>query len=157
MPPVAITGGNFLRRMEDNLMKKERNELLEFLAGMAMLVVGLYLLTTRVEVTTGFWGGYISIAGWHVSTGLTVIPFIIGVVWMFVNPDSFAAKLVAGLGVLIIIACIIMSTSMYMRHVTLYEWLLMLVLIFGGGGMVARILFKTPKGYNDEKKDGRDK
>lgn len=76
---------------------------------------------------------------------------------MFVNPDSFAAKLVAGLGVLIIIACIIMSTSMYMRHVTLYEWLLMLVLIFGGGGMVARILFKTPKGYNDKKKDGRDK
>lgn len=138
-------------------MKKERNELLEFLAGMAMLVVGLYLLTTRVEVTTGFWGGYISIAGCHVSTGLTVIPFIIGVVWMFVNPDSFAAKLVAGLEVLIIIACIIMSTSMYMRHVTLYEWLLMLVLIFGGGGMVARILFKTPKGYNDKKKDGRDK
>ena len=146
-------------------MKKERNELLggsyynvlPFLAGMAMLVVGLYLLTTRVEVTTGFWGGYISIAGCHVSTGLTVIPFIIGVVWMFVNPDSFAAKLVAGLGVLIIIACIIMSTSMYMRHVTLYEWLLMLVLIFGGGGMVARILFKTPKGYNDKKKDGRDK
>ena len=30
-------------------MKKERNELLEFLAGMAMLVVGLYLLTTHVE------------------------------------------------------------------------------------------------------------
>ena len=26
-------------------MKKERNELLEFLAGMAMLVVGLYLLS----------------------------------------------------------------------------------------------------------------
>lgn len=32
-------------------MKKERNELLEFLAGMAMLVVGLYLLTTHVDVS----------------------------------------------------------------------------------------------------------
>jgi hypothetical protein len=157
LPPVAITGGNFLRRMEDNLMKKERNELLEFLAGMAMLVVGLYLLTTHVDVSMGFFGGYIRIGGWHMSTGMTVIPFIIGVVWLFVNPDSFAAKLVAGLGVLIILACIIMSTRFSMIGVSLYEWLLMLVLIFGGGGMVARILFKTPKGYNDEKKDGRDK
>lgn len=91
------------------------------------------------------------------ATGMTVIPFIIGVVWLFVNPDSFAAKLVAGLGVLIILACIIMSTRFSMIGVSLYEWLLMLVLIFGGGGMVARILFKTPKGYNDKKKDGRDK
>lgn len=37
-------------------MKKERNELLEFLAGMAMLVVGLYLLTTHVDVSMGFFG-----------------------------------------------------------------------------------------------------
>lgn len=42
-------------------MKKERNELLEFLAGMAMLVVGLYLLTTHVDVSMGFFGGYIRI------------------------------------------------------------------------------------------------
>ena len=45
----------------------------------------------------------------------------------------------------------------YYVYKIFYEWLLMLVLIFGGGGMVARILFKTPKGYNDKKKDGRDK
>lgn len=51
-------------------MKKERNELLEFLAGMAMLVVGLYLLTTRVEVTTGFWGWI------YINSGLACVNWI---------------------------------------------------------------------------------
>ena len=31
-------------------MKKERNELLEFLGGLAMLVVGLYLFTNKASV-----------------------------------------------------------------------------------------------------------
>jgi len=133
-------------------MKKERNELLEFLGGLAMLVVGLYLLTSHVSVSTSFFMGW-RIGGFQISSGLVVIPFIIGVVWIFINPDSFGAKLVAGLGVLIIIAAVIMSTHFYMYSTSLFEWLLMLVLIFGGGGLTARVLFKTPKGYNKKDKD----
>ena len=44
-------------------MKKERNELLEFLGGLAMLVVGLYLFTNKASVQTSFFAGNLSLFG----------------------------------------------------------------------------------------------
>ena len=70
------------------------NELLEFLGGLAMLVVGLYLFTNKASVQTSFFAGNLSLFGLNVNSGLVIIPFIIGVVWLFVKPGSFGAKLV---------------------------------------------------------------
>lgn len=134
-------------------MKKERNELLEFLGGLAMLIAGGYMFASKVVVTSGFFG-MISFGGLSVPSGMVVIPFIIGVVWMFANPDSFAAKLVAGLGLLLIVVAVIISTHLSLLHTTLFDWIVMLVLIFGGLGLLARILFKNPK---KNKKDEDDK
>ena len=122
-------------------MKKERNELLEFLAGLAMLVVGLFLFTNKATVHTSFFAGTISFFGTRLNSGLVIIPFIIGIVWLFVKPHSFGAKLVTGLGILIIIVSVIASTTTSLPRITLYEWILYLVLIFGGAGLLARALF----------------
>ncbi len=122
-------------------MKKERNELLEFLGGLAMLVVGLYLFTNKATVQTSFFSGGLSLFGMHLSSGLVIIPFIIGIVWLFVKPSSFGAKLVVGLGILIIIVSVIASTTIRLPRITLYEWILYIVLIFGGAGLLARALF----------------
>ena len=117
-------------------MKKERNELLEFLGGLAMLVVGLYLFTNKATVQTSFFSGGLSLFGM-----LVIIPFIIGIVWLFVKPSSFGAKLVVGLGILIIIVSVIASTTIRLPRITLYEWILYIILIFGGAGLLARALF----------------
>lgn len=122
-------------------MKKERNELLEFLGGLAMLVVGLYLFTNKATVQTSFFSGGLSLFGMHLNSGLVIIPFIIGIVWLFVKPSSFGAKLVVGFGILIIIVSVIASTTIRLPRITLYEWILFIVLIFGGAGLLARALF----------------
>lgn len=122
-------------------VKKERNELLEFLGGLAMLVVGLYLFTNKATVQTSFFSGGLSLFGMHLNSGLVIIPFIIGIVWLFVRPSSFGAKLVVGLGILIIIVSVIASTTISLPRITLYEWILYVVLIFGGAGLLARALF----------------
>lgn len=129
-------------------MKRERNELVEFLLGAAMLTAGLYLFCNKITVSMGFFGGILNFGGVSVSSGLTVIPVVMGVVLIFLYPEAFIGKLVTGLGFVIIIAAVIASTRLYLPRITLMEWLLYLVLIFGGAALVIRVLFTEPKDEN---------
>lgn len=70
-----------------------------------------------------------------------MVPFIIGVVWMFVTEGSLVSKLFTAASIFIVILAVILTTDIRLMQVTLYEWVLILVLIFGGAGLVARILF----------------
>lgn len=124
-------------------MKKARNELLQFLAGLAMLIAGLFVFSQKVMVTSGFFGYGFRIGGIHMGNGLIMVPFIIGVVWMFVTEGNIASKLFTAASILIVILAVILTTDIRLMHVTLYEWVLILVLIFGGAGLVARILFAS--------------
>lgn len=124
-------------------MKKAKNELLQFLAGLAMLVSGLFIFSQKVTVSSGFFGYGLRIGGLYMTNGLVMIPFIIGVVWMFASEGSFASKVFTVAGVLLIILAIIMTTNIRLVSITLYEWVLILVLIFGGAGLLARIFFAT--------------
>ena len=126
-------------------MKKAKNELLQFLGGLVMLIAGLFILSQKVMVYSGFFGHGINIGGFYMNNGLIMIPFIIGVVWMFASEGSFPSKVFTALGVLIIVLAIIMTTNIRMVRITLYEWVLILVLIFGGAGLLARILFATKR------------
>ena len=122
-------------------MKKAGNKLLQFLAGLAMLIAGLFVFSQKVMVTSGFFGYGFRIGGIHMGNGLIMVPFIIGVVWMFVTEGNIASKLFTAASILVVILAVIMTTDIRLMHVTLYEWALILVLIFGGAGLVARILF----------------
>lgn len=124
-------------------MKKARNELLQFLAGLAMLIAGLFIFSQKVIVYSSLWGYGFRIGGFNMSNGLIMVPFIIGVVWMFASEGSFPSKMFTAAGVLIIVLAIIMTTTIRLTRLTLYEWVLILVLIFGGAGLLARILFSS--------------
>lgn len=128
--------------------KRKDNDLLTFLGGLVMVVAGLYWLTTKISVSSGFFGGTIAFGSFHFNSGLIVVPFIACIVWVFAKPDSFWAKVCVVLSVILIIAAIIMNTRLHMQPTSLYEYLLMLVFIFGGGAMVLRAL-TNPK-YKDE-------
>ena len=43
--------------------------------------------------------------------------------------------------ILLIVVAIIMNTRFWISTMTMFDWLLILTLIFGGGAMVAKILF----------------
>ena len=128
----------------------EKNPLMEFLAGVGMLVIGLFVFFQKVVVTSSFFGFGYTMGGLSISSGVVIIPLIIGIVWMFVNVDSFGAKLLTAAGVLFIIFSVIMSTRIMLTTMTLFEWIVILVLIFGGLGLVARVLFagkRTGRGH----------
>lgn len=127
------------------MFMKQRNELVEFIAGLAMLVVGLYLFTQRVSVSSNFFSNGVYYGSVSVPTGAVFIPFIIGIIMVFAKPESMVSKLVAGLGLLIILVSVIMSVHIRLETISLYEWILYLVGIFGGLGLLGRVLFSKPK------------
>lgn len=124
-------------------MRKAKKELLQFLAGLAMLVAGLFILSQKVMVYSGFFDYGWRIGGFHMGNGLVMVPFIIGIVWMFATEGSFPSKIFTAAGVFLIVAAIIMTTNISLVHMTLYEWIVILVLIFGGAGLLARVLFAS--------------
>ena len=123
-----------------------KNDLLKFLGGLALMVVGLFLLFNRVHVGSMNIGwGRMSFGRFSVPSGLVVVPFIIGVIWMVGSNGSFISKIFTVLSVLIIIAAIIMNTSFWVSDMTMFDWLLILTMVFAGGTIVAKMLFSGPE------------
>lgn len=124
-------------------MKKSNNELLQFLVGTIMLALGLYWFMSSVTVSTGL----MSVSLGPVSgQGLVVVPFIVGIIWLFINNDSIGAKILTIVGIALIIGSIIAGTSFRFQRRNLYEYLLMLVFIFGGAALLLKVLFFNRKG-----------
>ena len=131
-------------------MKKPGNELLQFLGGLAMLVVGLYIFAQKVMVSSSFLSG-MRLGSLNMNNGMIMIPLIIGIIWMFASGGSFISKVFTGMSVLLIVAAIVISTNISLVHMSLYEWVIILVLIFGGVGILARILLASRAADKEEK------
>ncbi len=122
-------------------MGKKNYDLIQFIIGLAMLVAGFYLFSAKVVVTTGF--GFV-FSGHNISGGLVVVPMLAGVLWWFISPKSVWAKIVTGLGAVIIVASVVVNTRFYF-HESLYNYIIMLVLMVGGAGLLIKVLLKRPK------------
>lgn len=130
---------------------KEKNPLLVFFVGAALLAAGLYWLFNSVEVSSNWWGGYYSIGSAHLPTGMVIVPLLVGVFWAIVKPESFLAKICIVVGMVVIIASIIASVKFTMRQISLYSYAIMLVMIVAGAGLLARVLL-FGDGNNKENK-----
>ena len=107
----------------------------EFLLGLGMAVAGAYLLASSVTVTSGSW----HVWGYN-AFGLSLVPFIFGVGLLFYNGRSKVGWLLLFSGVVIILAGIIMNLHIYFRPTSLFGTIVMLVLLAGGVGLLARAL-----------------
>lgn len=107
-----------------------------FILGFCMAVAGGYLLTNQVSVQ----GGYFTFGhlDYGTSFGLTLVPMLIGVFWLFANGRSFIGWLLVIGGAVMILAGILMSLQIHFRATTLYNTIGMLVLLFGGLGLIFR-------------------
>ena len=112
----------------------------EFFIGLGMAIAGGYLLTNQVSVTSGFW----SIWG-HSAFGLTLVPLIFGIGILFFNGKSVIGWLLLFAGVVIIFAGIITNLQIYFQPTSLFNTIIMLVLLAGGIGLVARSLVAHSK------------
>jgi hypothetical protein len=107
----------------------------EFFIGLAMAVGGGYMLTQRVTVTSGFWG-YFGDYGF----GLSLLPLIAGVGLLFFDGKSRLGWVLTLGGALIIFLGVLMNLHVYFAPTSLFNTLLMLVLLGGGLGLIARSL-----------------
>ncbi len=105
----------------------------EFLAGLAMSVAGAYLLTSRVIVTSSFWSWW----GFN-GFGLSLLPVLVGIGMLFFNGRSVLGWLLLFTGAVIIGAGILMNLSIYFQPTSLFNTLVMMGLLAGGIGLIAR-------------------
>jgi multisubunit Na+/H+ antiporter MnhF subunit len=106
-----------------------------FFLGLMMAVAGGYLLTNQVTVTTGYW----RLWGYN-GFGLSLLPLLMGVGMLFFNGRSIIGRLLTLAGSVIIFVGILTHLDIYFRPTSLFNTLLMLVLLVGGLGLVAKSL-----------------
>ena len=95
----------------------------------------VYLLLNQVQVTTSYWR-----FGQYGGFGLTMLPLLVGVALLFFNGKSIVGWVLTVVGTGIIFSAVLMNMDIYFRQTTLFNTIVMLVLLFGGLGLVARSL-----------------
>src|SRR5215212_4792690 len=106
-----------------------------FLIGLGMAIAGGWLLTNQVTVTS---------SSWHLGSfngfGLSLIPLVLGIGMLFFNGKSIPGWLLTFAGAVIIFVGILTNLDIYFRPTSLFNTLIMLVLLAGGIALVARSL-----------------
>ena len=106
-----------------------------FLLGLAMTSIGGFLITDKVTIVGSywsFWGGS--------SFGITLLPMLFGVAILFWNGKSVIGWLLTVAGALFIFAGIIANMHIYFQATSLFNTMVMLILLVGGLSLIARSL-----------------
>ncbi len=115
-----------------------------FLLGVVMAALGGYLLLQEVHVNGGYWNfGWAG--GYGRSFGLTLLPLLFGIGFLFYDGRSFAGRVLTAGGALFILAGILMNLDIHFATTSLYNLLIMLVLLVGGVGLMARAVLPMAK------------
>ncbi|MGI9055514.1 MAG: hypothetical protein ACR2F2_06900 [Pyrinomonadaceae bacterium] len=109
--------------------------IVEFFLGLGMAIAGAYLLTNQVIVTSGFW----SVWGYN-TFGLSLLPLIFGIGILFFNGKSIIGWLLLFVGIIIIFAGILMNLHIYFQPTSLFNTIMMIILLAGGIGLIARAI-----------------
>jgi hypothetical protein len=117
----------------------------EFLLGLVMMGVGIYMVFSRVIVHTSFWR-YFGSAG--TSFGVTLLPLLVGIGVLTVNGRSALGWLLSGAGILLILLGVLMNLDIYFQPTSLWMTIIMFGLIASGLGLFAKAL--RPHGRRTE-------
>jgi len=113
----------------------------EFVIGLIMAIAGAYLITNQVVVVSGFW----SVWGYN-AFGLSLVPLIVGIGILFFNGKSIIGWVLLLIGVVVIFTGVLMNLHIYFERTSLFNTIVMIVLLVGGIGLIFRGL--VPHGDN---------
>jgi len=105
----------------------------EFFTGLAMAIGGGYLLLQQVTVSSGYW----QLWGYN-AFGISLIPLLIGIAMVFFDGRSKPGWLLTAFGALVILLGIITNLTIFFRPTSLFNTLIILALLAGGIGLIAR-------------------
>ena len=100
-----------------------------------MATGGGYLRMNQVTVSSGLW----QLWGYN-AFGISLIPLLIGVGVLFFNGRSALGWILTVLGALVILLGIITNLTIFFRPTSLFNTMIILVLLSGGLGLIARSL-----------------
>jgi hypothetical protein len=109
--------------------------LLEFFIGAAMVVIGGYIFLQRLLVTSNirtFWGSG--------GSGLALLIMLVGIGVVFFSGRSVIGWIMIIIGAVMIFLSVITNLVVYFMPTSLFETVVMLGLVFGGLGLIARSL-----------------
>lgn len=130
------------------MKNNEYNDVILFFVGLVMTVVGGYLFMQNVEV----YGPSIfsfRLMGRDMD-GLIFLPLIASIIFLFFKYNIFS-KICFVLSLVIIIANVLMNLHMYWRATSLFATLIIFILLFGGIGLLLKVLIANPAGKYGKK------
>lgn len=108
-----------------------------FFLGIAMFIAGMYLLLKSIYVqhSFGFGSPFYNVGGVSVTSGMLLIPFIIGVAMLFFNYKNIIGWLLTLGAVVALIVGVISNIQFTLAGMSAFDILMILVLVAGGLGL----------------------
>jgi hypothetical protein len=109
----------------------------QFLLGLVMMCAGFYMLLSSVIVSSSFGLGarLFGIGGFGITSGIILIPLVIGIGMIFYNARSYMGWLIAIASFFAMVFGVISSVSLDLRTMSAFRLITILVLAFGGLGL----------------------
>lgn len=117
-------------------MEKKASDYIEFYIGVIAIAAGLFFLLSKAVVRSGFYTW--TVGGLSVSSGVVIIPLMAGVIGLVHNPKSYFAKLITIAGSIFIVSSIILNIRISFTTTTMFDYVVMMVLIAIGLGMILK-------------------
>jgi|SRR5216683_8116223 len=142
LPGVHVAPSDILNRMENRSFSDVGGTpggLGHFLLGFFMTCIGGFLIANQVKVVGSYWSFY----GAN-SFGITLLPMLFGIGIVFWNGRSIIGWVLTIAGALFIFAGVIANMHIFFAPASLFETMVMLVLLVGGLGLIARAIVPHP-------------
>ncbi|MGD9212120.1 MAG: hypothetical protein PVI90_15165 [Desulfobacteraceae bacterium] len=108
-----------------------------FFIGLSMMIAGGYLFLNAIRVTHGFHMGYriYSFGGYNLTSGMTLIPLIFGIAFIFYNSRNILGWLLTIMALIMLGVGVISSIHFSLRGMSAFNLIMILILLFGGLGL----------------------
>lgn len=129
----------------------------QFFIGLAMMGAGFYLLFNAIQVSSSFGLGYGLYRmnafgqGLSITTGMVMLPFILGIVMVFFDAKTKLGWLLTLGSLVALLVGVISSIQFHFKAMSAFDLIVILVLAFGGLGLFLRSLKAAPTEQNDPK------
>lgn len=118
-----------------------------FVLGVVMMIAGGYLLLQSIIVrpSFGFGATMFNLGGVPVTSGMVLVPFMFGVGMIFYNARNWLGWGLAGASLIALIAGVIASINLQFARMSVFDLIVILVLLVGGVGLFLRSLKDRPR------------
>jgi len=117
-----------------------------FLIGLMMMIAGFYLLLSSISIDSSFGFGMrlYGIGGLGITSGMLMIPFIIGVIFIFYDSKNYIGWILSVGTIVALIAGVLARSQFRFNQMSAFDLIVILVLSFGGLGLFLRSLKSNP-------------